>query len=603
VQKSIKSKLLARFGVVGVVLVAAALVVTVLAGSVERQAMANLDLAVESARLAGEIDYDVAQVQGWLTDISATRAAEGFDDGFSEAATWAEAFRSNVAALVALHPEQAGPMAELTETFDGFYAAGQEMAQAYIDGGPAAGNAMMADFDAAAESMRTSLEAVHADIDSDIVAMKEDVAAATGLLTNVTLVGSLATLVGLAFVALRTANAISRPLEQMAAAASVAAAGDTSVVVDHTSEDELGRLADALRSLTGYLQGHATTASAIADGNIDVAVVPMSDRDTLGMAMARMVDTLGDLLGAVRTATVALARQSDELSNASSDLSAGSESVAATITHLAGAAVEQTSAADQVNANVLAIVEELAELALLNSSIIAATDGAVAQTIQGAENVAVIHETMRSTVDAIDEAASMVDDLGQRSEQVSQAVMLIQQIADQTNLLALNAAIEAARAGEAGRGFAVVATEVKQLAEQAGSSAGQIGEIVSAMANSVHQVVASTEVGRQEVRRGAELIDGLESDLTAIRLASQSVLDDVRNASGRVGVIQNAAGGIVDRIGDLSQAAESNAAATEEVAASSEESAATADEVQRSAQALGDVAGSLQSAVGAFSGE
>ena len=31
------------------------------------------------------LKIDVIQIQQWLTDISATRAAEGFDDGFAEA--------------------------------------------------------------------------------------------------------------------------------------------------------------------------------------------------------------------------------------------------------------------------------------------------------------------------------------------------------------------------------------------------------------------------------------------------------------------------------------------------------------------------------------
>lgn len=45
-------------------------------------------------------------------------------------------------------------------------------------------------------------------------------------------------------------------------------------------------------------------------------------------------------------------------------------------------------------------------------------------------------------------------------------------------MLSLNASIEAARAGEHGRGFAVVADEVKQLADQTGKFAGNIGNLM-----------------------------------------------------------------------------------------------------------------------------
>src|SRR3546814_685767 len=106
-----------------------------------------------------------------------------------------------------------------------------------------------------------------------------------------------------------------------------------------------------------------------------------------------------------------------------------------------------------------------------------------------------------SAMSASDSGQLSLQALSEQADNVSEIVLLIQQLAAQTNLLALNAAIEAARAGEAGRGFAVVANEVKTLAAQTHGAVGKIGEILDGVRNRMTQTDVSMELIAENIRQ------------------------------------------------------------------------------------------------------
>lgn len=132
---------------------------------------------------------------------------------------------------------------------------------------------------------------------------------------------------------------------------------------------------------------------------------------------------------------------------------------------------------------------------------------------------------MDELVDAVNNSASIIQNLSDDSSQIGSVVDVISGIAEQTNLLALNAAIEAARAGEQGRGFAVVADEVRALAAKTQESTGKISEMIASLQSSAGNAVSSIDQSHKKVNVSVENIHTMEEQFSTI-------LQNVNNISG-----------------------------------------------------------------------
>ena len=164
--------------------------------------------------------------------------------------------------------------------------------------------------------------------------------------------------------------------------------------------------------------------------------------------------------------------------------------------------------------------------------------------------------------EAVDRSITAMKEINRSSEQISEIIQVISEIASQTNLLALNAAIEAARAGEHGLGFAVVADEVRKLAERSSEAAKQITGLIR---ESTQRVVEGTKLSEETGQALKQIIEGVTSTAESISQIA-SATDEQSATAEEVGrAIQNVA-----------KLTENNSGNATDMAASAEELSAQA---------------------------
>jgi len=334
----------------------------------------------------------------------------------------------------------------------------------------------------------------------------------------------LASLVIAVGAALWISLSISRALARAVGLADAVAIGDLSQKIDTMSNDEVGDLIKSLNKMTVNLNGMAAVANEIANGNLIVDAKRLSDKDTLGMALERMVEKLRQIVAEALTAAQNVSSGSQELSASAEQLSQG--------------ATEQASSAEEASSS----MEEMAANVKQNADNANQTEKIAAQSAKDAEA-----------------SGAAVGRAVQAMQTIAEKITIVQEIARQTDLLALNAAVEAARAGEHGKGFAVVASEVRKLAERSQAAAAEIGTLSSESVKVAQEAGSMLAKLVPDIKKTADLV---------VEITAACREQDVGSAQINQAIQQ------LDKVG------QQNASASEQVSSTSEELASQAEQLQ-----------------------
>ncbi|MDT3698236.1 MAG: methyl-accepting chemotaxis protein [Thermincola sp.] len=233
---------------------------------------------------------------------------------------------------------------------------------------------------------------------------------------------------------------------------------------------------------------------------------------------------------------------------------------------VASGAVEQEKHVVKTAGYVNEIAEEIRQVAQNSTTVADSSNKTAVSSAHGREVILRTLDDMGNIKVVVDRAAKTIKALGDRSKQIGEIILVIDEIASQTNLLALNAAIEAARAGIHGKGFAVVADEIRKLAERSSKSTKAIEELVASIAQGIEQAVAEMNAGTQEVERVFE-----RAGQASVALQDIHQLADQANL--QIQQIKDATDRMLDKSEDMVGAINTVAAIVEENAAASGEMA------------------------------
>jgi len=207
-----------------------------------------------------------------------------------------------------------------------------------------------------------------------------------------------------------------------------------------------------------------------------------------------------------------LAQNHQSIINISEAANQMSEATAHTSNGLKNQEVES----EEVKGSLDVMLNQVQEIAEFSQQ---AADSALNASTQAQEGKLVSENAIKqikNLVADITNAAAVVEQLREESQEIENFTSVIKKIADQTNLLALNAAIEAARAGESGRGFAVVADEVRNLASKTQDSTTEIDSIIERLKGTIETAVSVMHSSNEQADKSLKDVNDMEDSLEAI---------------------------------------------------------------------------------------
>ncbi len=293
--------------------------------------------------------------------------------------------------------------------------------------------------------------------------------------------------------------------------------------------DEIGELTQQFNDAFAHL---ATRNEAVNDAviNLLTATSEISQQHNLAVKIPVTEDITGLIADGLNQLTAELATVLKQVEKSSAQVAQTSLAVNTQNQEVIQAAQNEQETLGRTTESLRRATQILRQIASLSQ----ASDKAGQEIRQAiSEAFGVLQRSIQGidgTRDNIQEISKRIKRLGERSQEITVIVDIINNIAERTNVLALNAGIQAAAAGDAGRTFTVIAAEVQRLAESSQNATSQISTLIKNIQAETTDTMQAMEKANSEVVAQAKLIETAGSTMQK----SQASVDIASEAIGKI---------------------------------------------------------------------